>query len=877
MNRDEQKLREVFERKLGDLKPSPPVETIRRGARRGRVLTALATAMVVSIAGIGGYALTRSSETDQDRVVGPGPESEDGLIAFTTQGPDDPMPWIATVPVAGGEATRLREGSDPAWSPDGTRIVFACHPGICTMNADGSEVVEITKPEAPSFDESPDWSANGTIAFSRYLGDTDEEGADIYLVPEDGGNRQQVFVDPGVGQSPSFSPDGAAIAYIGSVGEGIEAPTGGFQLFTRSVEGNEMNQLTTEGASRADWSPDGQTILFDKASALWTIRPSGGEPQKLPVVSGRGFDVGSFPSWAPDSRRFAFMCSSKGHDDNDICVGDVDSEGYEVLVATGENEASPAWQPIVHFEQTSAFADLGPGWNELAPPPAPRTDAATVWASSASGNELVMWGGYSGSGGTLHDDGLLWDSGTGEWNAMPPSPLSGRAGAAAVATGADLIFFGGYGAGNQPLNDGAIFDLEKSQWREMPPGPIAAIPLAAVWTGEEAIFWGSTLRDDKLVEGAAFDPATGTWRTLPNAPLAINEGHGVWTGEELIVFGAELDGNNRSQTDFAKGMAYSPTNDSWRLLPEVELSAQASAIAWTGSGLVAWDYDLQAALYEPSSDTWREIERVPLEFSECYPESGFVGRYVFAWFCGNAALWDEPTETWTRIDVPDRSIPGEPVVAGEVLLFAGSSHGSGDSALWAYAPPVAHDKPEQRSELEARSGRANCHDREGDLLSEGSGDQSGSGPQPPDEPKDGTDLSGYSMSRTESGLFEMNFSTMGPIPDSLGEGEMLSFVMTASAAEGGDAFGAITVTLRNDSWMVTAREGDAPGVLLDVEPQVAGETLNLILEPEHVPPLMRDSFRWHAFSEWLPDGKGSTPFNDYCPDGGFPKFEGSSS
>ena len=47
----------------------------------------------------------------------------------------------------------------PAWSPDGTKIVFECsywvNRDICIMNADGSDVTRIT--DHPALDMFPDW------------------------------------------------------------------------------------------------------------------------------------------------------------------------------------------------------------------------------------------------------------------------------------------------------------------------------------------------------------------------------------------------------------------------------------------------------------------------------------------------------------------------------------------------------------------------------------------------------------------------------------------------------------------------------------------------------------------------------------------------
>ena len=101
-----------------------------------------------------------------------------------------------------------------------------------------------------------------------------------------------------------------------------------------------------------------------------------------------------------------------------------------------------------------------------------------------------------------------------------------------------------------------------------------------------------------------------------------------------MIFGALLDGRNHSKTRYARGIAYNPRSDAWRMLPSSRLSPQASTIAWTGAEIVAWDYELQAAAYASTRDRWRALPPLPLGASECYPESIRVGAVVFAWYCG---------------------------------------------------------------------------------------------------------------------------------------------------------------------------------------------------------------------------------------------------
>jgi Tol biopolymer transport system component len=90
----------------------------------------------------------------------------------------------------------------PAWSPDGTKIVYATSTGgrrlrLYVMNADGSAKQPLTRNRKGTDYTDPQWSPDGaTIAFAILTGATQEtpRGFDssIALIDADGGNLRRL-------------------------------------------------------------------------------------------------------------------------------------------------------------------------------------------------------------------------------------------------------------------------------------------------------------------------------------------------------------------------------------------------------------------------------------------------------------------------------------------------------------------------------------------------------------------------------------------------------------------------------------------------------------------------------------------------------------
>jgi Tol biopolymer transport system component len=159
------------------------------------------------------------------------PTSE-GVANFTQCGPA--RIYLVNVDKAAANLTNLtpyQSATDPAWSPDGTRIAFASNRDgnydIYSMTVDGNDVQQLTRTDAN--EAEPAWSPDGKmIAYaSGYLradvtcgfihtgrGDSPLLATpDIYLMSNDGGNQTRL-TDTENNLEPTWSPDGSSLAFV---------------------------------------------------------------------------------------------------------------------------------------------------------------------------------------------------------------------------------------------------------------------------------------------------------------------------------------------------------------------------------------------------------------------------------------------------------------------------------------------------------------------------------------------------------------------------------------------------------------------------------------------------------------------------------------
>jgi mono/diheme cytochrome c family protein/uncharacterized membrane protein len=279
------------------------------------------------------------------------PATPSGPVGRLVYGPDfDNNLWLMSLP-AGTVTALTRLGplefaSNPAWSPDGTRIAFSHYrlPGgdaipvpdgtdLGVMGATGGVMRVLAAHDVRGAAlQYPAWSADGK---SVYVGSTGPGGAALGIDRVDAVSGARVRVVAGA-EFPTLSRDGRRLAYV----RFAPPPERGQSLWWSAPEGSGAREVvaanTFDKLFAPRFSPDGRRLLFaavgQPTSAprarrldplrllartlgvsaavangdvwdLWTVEVEG---RGLQAVTSLGEDL-PVGAWSPDGRYLAFL------------------------------------------------------------------------------------------------------------------------------------------------------------------------------------------------------------------------------------------------------------------------------------------------------------------------------------------------------------------------------------------------------------------------------------------------------------------------------------------------------------------------------------------------------------------------------------------
>lgn len=230
------------------------------------------------------------------------------------------------IAATGGKPTRINSGhlrdlnNDHVLSPDGSTIYVSSDDGhLYALPIEGGSPrrVSNTHPHPHHYylhGISPDGLTLSYVAI-------EDRGAgrriNMFTVPAAGGPDTRLSDVTYPNDGPEYSPDGAWI-YFNSERDATQP--GHAQCYRMRADGTGIEQLTSD--ERVNWfphaSPDGQSIVYlsyppgtlghppDKDVILRFMRPDGSGQRDITRFFG-GQGTINVNSWAPDSRRFAYV------------------------------------------------------------------------------------------------------------------------------------------------------------------------------------------------------------------------------------------------------------------------------------------------------------------------------------------------------------------------------------------------------------------------------------------------------------------------------------------------------------------------------------------------------------------------------------------
>ncbi|NIN72654.1 MAG: prolyl oligopeptidase family serine peptidase [Gemmatimonadetes bacterium] len=275
-------------------------------------------------------------------------------------------------PIQANDLYRIRTAGDVAISPDGEQVAFvvtqidsaadAYYSHLWLAGMSGRSVRQLTRGAVR--DRDPAWSPDGSkIAFVSGRG---EGGAQIYILPLEGGEPWALTDLENGASNPVWSPDGSTILFAsslttGALEEEAEGEAGGAEEDEREDEAAMWGSLAAIRAWLAKNAEEEEPAVITRLrfqgerglnpieywDHIYAIDLENGEPRRL---TDGPYDFFA-PTFSPDGRQIAFIADITDgiHPDyslkNELYIMDAEGGEPRMIDIPGYNVFNPSWSP----------------------------------------------------------------------------------------------------------------------------------------------------------------------------------------------------------------------------------------------------------------------------------------------------------------------------------------------------------------------------------------------------------------------------------------------------------------------------------------------------------------------------------------------------
>lgn len=185
---------------------------------------------------------------------------------------------------------------------------------------------------------------------------------DLWVVSREGGLARPIASPPGQETFPRFSPDGASVAFVGNY-------EGDRDLYTVATAGGIPFRVTHHPGNERlnDWTSTGDLLFSFNAMTgnpaqqqLYTVPPTGGLPQPLPIPYGAVGSISDDAQWlayTPNSRDFRTWKRYRGGMATDIWLYNLNTNEARQITTWQGTDTAPMW----HADSVYYLSDEGEG------------------------------------------------------------------------------------------------------------------------------------------------------------------------------------------------------------------------------------------------------------------------------------------------------------------------------------------------------------------------------------------------------------------------------------------------------------------------------------------------------------------------------------